>query len=978
MKHLVFSYLVVALLVPATLQAQIDTVYVPPEQGSLNDSIQAYINAGRLSETVFELKRDGRYVLTNSVTTPADSSLTIVAPNPGVTQATAPPQILWTPNTAVLRNFIFDCYGNVTLKNLWILYADTDGVQVSTSIEIEDDSTADISGAGERATFDGVIFDYGDTPPNGGGCVTITARHFKGIFENCYFRNDIDPRLRYYGRALSFPYDQSGYHSDSVSFENCTFANLGYVYQQEDGDYGDYVSFNHCTFMNIMMFAIESGWWKDLTVTNCIFENTFMFGTTPAEGVPFGGTIYIDSVAQFGFSVPFADQQRHILFADNSYDIQPWLVNWMQDNPYTGSLKTTGQTGLIPVPQPMTNTSTLAFFDTTNSSGARLFPNMNMINAYDSVSPHFVAPPTNTDSIKQFLYEHWSADNSVNWAFQPGNDVGQVWPMEENLAYTNDTLLSAGMSGFPLGDLYHWFPADYGKWKAQAAQEHQEISNALFPSGILITSGLGIPRLISPSNAEVGLADKDTLTWSKVSGATGYHLQVSIDLTFGNASKMAVNDSSVADTSDVVRVGLGTPYYWRVLAYTPWTKSAYSPVDTFTTKLVAATEIPNPVSPLNGSTDVIPAVELVCARKSDASQFHWQVRTDTMFTSAKGFVVNDSTVDTTNAIDPLLPGTKYYWRVQGVNPLGVSPFSPVDSFTVMPLPGTPVTVYPGQDAMHIPPDTLTLTWHAVQNESGYVCRIWTGLSTVVSMIQDSTKDTSLTVTNLEELAKYYWQVVAYNPAGISGYSPADSFTTTVNTPPSPAAIYPDGNAGEPRMATFLWKGSASAVRYELQVASNSAFTPVIVDTTVTDTLIQISDTLAANRTFYWRVAGIDAGGTGAFSAAVPFVTGSGVLGIKLTGGIPAHFALLQNFPNPFNPSTTIRFALKENSSVTLAIYNVLGQRVETFDLGRMSAGIYDETVGMSRFASGVYFYRIDAVGGDGKSFVALKKMVMIK
>lgn len=57
----------------------------------------------------------------------------------------------------------------------------------------------------------------------------------------------------------------------------------------------------------------------------------------------------------------------------------------------------------------------------------------------------------------------------------PFNSYNQIWPFKENLAYTNATLKSAGMGGFPLGDLYHWWPTEYASWKAQKTAEDNRI-----------------------------------------------------------------------------------------------------------------------------------------------------------------------------------------------------------------------------------------------------------------------------------------------------------------------------------------------------------------------------------------------------------------------------------------------------------------------------------------------------------------------
>jgi hypothetical protein len=100
--------------------------------------------------------------------------------------------------------------------------------------------------------------------------------------------------------------------------------------------------------------------------------------------------------------------------------------------------------------------------------------------------------------------------------------------------------------------------------------------------------------------------------------------------------------------------------------------------------------------------------------------------------------------------------------------------------------------------------------------------------------------------------------------------------------------------------------------------------------------------------------------------------------LTVTVDVPKNYALCQNYPNPFNPSTTIRFDLKQTSAVTLEIYNVLGQRVQYWNYGSMDAGRYNESVNMDKFASGVYYYRINVVGNDGQKFTWVKKLVLMK
>ena len=95
-------------------------------------------------------------------------------------------------------------------------------------------------------------------------------------------------------------------------------------------------------------------------------------------------------------------------------------------------------------------------------------------------------------------------------------------------------------------------------------------------------------------------------------------------------------------------------------------------------------------------------------------------------------------------------------------------------------------------------------------------------------------------------------------------------------------------------------------------------------------------------------------------------------------GVPVEFALHENYPNPFNPTTTLRFDLPEGSNLTLTIYNMLGQKVRTFNMQSTPAGYhsvkwnatndYGDPVG-----AGVYLYQLQA-----KNFVKTRKMVLLK
>ena len=89
--------------------------------------------------------------------------------------------------------------------------------------------------------------------------------------------------------------------------------------------------------------------------------------------------------------------------------------------------------------------------------------------------------------------------------------------------------------------------------------------------------------------------------------------------------------------------------------------------------------------------------------------------------------------------------------------------------------------------------------------------------------------------------------------------------------------------------------------------------------------------------------------------------------------LPAEFRLLQNFPNPFNPSTTIRFEVPILVDVELRVYDALGREVNTLVRGQHLPGRYEIIFEPRTLASGVYFYRIRA-----GTYVATKKLVLLR
>jgi hypothetical protein len=92
-----------------------------------------------------------------------------------------------------------------------------------------------------------------------------------------------------------------------------------------------------------------------------------------------------------------------------------------------------------------------------------------------------------------------------------------------------------------------------------------------------------------------------------------------------------------------------------------------------------------------------------------------------------------------------------------------------------------------------------------------------------------------------------------------------------------------------------------------------------------------------------------------------------------TAASPLEYALHDNYPNPFNPSTTIRFSIPRADDISMKVFDLLGQEIETLAEGRFAAGEYNVTWNSQGLPSGVYFYTLRSSHGT-----ETRKMLLTK
>jgi hypothetical protein len=475
----------------------------------------------------------------------------------------------------------------------------------------------------------------------------------------------------------------------------------------------------------------------------------------------------------------------------------------------------------------------------------------------------------------------------------------------------------------------------------------------------------------TPANKTLGFPTNESLVWFTTPRGQWYHLQVATDSL---CTQLMLNDSTVNDSTHTVP-GLTSQgrYWWRVRALNTGGKGPFSAVWGFTTIIGR----PSPTSPADSATGLPVLVTIRWNAVPGATGYTLQVAGDSLFAHP---LIHDSTITgITRDVPGLTVFTRYFWRVRALDAGGGGLFSDRHWFmTLLVAPAAPVQSSPLSGVGRLSPEPA-FRWRAERLSDRYQLQLALD-SPFDSTIYDNAAitDTQWTVTRLRSSTRHFWRVRGWNSEGPGAFSTVWSFTTVVAFPAMPELVAPASASDEqPPYVIFVWKGAANATRYHLQVSMDAPFaTTVANDSALTDTVRRVGP-LNYRGIYYWRVRATNS------EWSTPW---SPVWSMSIMPP-PAVFDLFQNFPNPVNPVTVLRYDIPVRADVTLTLYNLLGQQVRELVRSEQPAGRYEVEVNMTNLPSGVFMYRLVArskPGGDtplplnGEPFISTRKLLLLK
>lgn len=644
--------------------------------------------------------------------------------------------------------------------------------------------------------------------------------------------------------------------------------------------------------------------------------------------------------------------------------------------------------------------------------------------------PALVFPANNDTAIVVNPTFRWKkSDDAVTYHLVINDSVGNVVHNDSTLT---DTSKQVALTNFAIF-----------RWKVQA-------KNAAGVSGFsslwtfkTIIQIPAITILLNPANNDTNVVLTPTLSWNPVQFASRYELQVASDANF---QTIIYSNANITVTSQLLpTLASNQRYYWHVRAANYAGSGPYSETRNFKTVLVPPGKVVLN-TPLNNSQNILTNTTLSWIQAALADKYHFQL--DTLITFTDPIYEDSAYIGLSKNIASLENNKTYFWRVRGWNRVGFGDYSDTWNFKTVsyPEPTTPVLVSPLPGARNVTLN-IKLKWAATEYAEVYTVEL--SRDSIFSVGNRVLLDSTITVTErivgpLTQITTYWWRVRAKNKAGYSPWSTVWKFRTLGDEAPSWLSPFLALETGMARDTVFFGVHTDATYgidptlgEYELPPIDEGMFdvrwvspprrpgvlgegtrinyTPFVSFTQVDTYKVRFQpgtgsypmnfswseffirgtcDSMRLKDTLGGAIMNVRMDLTPSAVLSDPSISSLQIimwhprpLGIKVEGKeIPEEFVLYPNYPNPFNPSTNIKFSIMKDANTRLIIYNVLGEKVKELINGYLFQGTYSvEWNGtnddLQAVPSGVYLIKMTTDAADiqtDQTFSALRKMLLLK
>ena len=506
---------------------------------------------------------------------------------------------------------------------------------------------------------------------------------------------------------------------------------------------------------------------------------------------------------------------------------------------------------------------------------------------------------------------------------------------------------------------YKWFRDSMhdfaGNNVSKMPEDHHELMAMVAPRALYATANPDYTWLSNPSCDVCSRACKEVYNALGIGDRFGFSV-------VGGHGHCAVPNSQIPEIEafvDKFLLGKDTvntnnisdsPYNINLSPWITWDNPTLSNDTTFYTSLIF---------PSNFQAGLDTSITFKWKKINQAEKYYIEVSTDPSFNNIE--IIDSTTTDTLITFTSLLKSQKYYWRVKVKSPADIGPWSNTWSFiTTISSPPSPNLVSSVLDKIGY----MTFTWNKVENTNSYLTQVSFDQEFTNVFKSFSISDTVNTISWFSEGIKYYWRVQARNIAGSGPWSNTGDFTL----------IYPATNfslkINASNEVTLTWKDNSTindGYIIERRQSPDTSFS--ILDSLKGSGNEYVDKNIEEGKSYYYRIKAYKDTLESAYSDVASLLVDVNERKLEL----PKEYSLSQNFPNPFNPTTKIEFALPKNAMTKIVIYDLLGREVQTLINNELRAGYHEINFDASNFRSGVYFYSIQA--GD---FIQTKKMILIK